>query len=228
MDSRSALIIAAHPDDEVIGCGGLISRYKGIIDFSVLYIAEGTTCRFEDRTTREAVDAIQERTRMAIESLRYLGINNYSFCNYPCGRLDQVPLVEINKSIETHINKWMPDTVFTHSSIDANQDHCKVHKATLIATRPYNSPVKSVLSYEVLTSSEWSFLDSFSPNVFIELSQKDVLAKSHALSLYTSEVKPYPYPRSETGIMTIAQARGMQAGYSFAEAYQLIRENIPL
>ena len=115
--------------------------------------------------------------------------------------------------------------MFTHSKDDTNNDHQIINKATLIATRPGSSfLVNRLYSYEVLSSTEWKFEKTFKPNVFLELSTKDVKNKIKALEFYKSEIKKFPYPRSSRGIEVLSSYRGLQSGSKFAEAYYLIRD----
>jgi LmbE family N-acetylglucosaminyl deacetylase len=223
---KRALIIAAHPDDEVLGCGATVAKYSRVsAEFMVLFVAEGSSCRFVDPSCSVSITSIAERNQMAVSALTKLGVNNYLFNDLPCGRLDQVPIIEINKVIERAIHKFEPDTVLTHSALDANNDHRIVFRATVMATRPasYNR-VKRLLSYEVLSSSEWSFGEAFAPTVFEQIDECDLSLKCKALSSYETEVKPFPFPRSEDGVRAMAMIRGMQAGVPLAEAFSLIRE----
>jgi len=226
---NKALIIAAHPDDDILGCAGLMSKYRGKVEFRVIFIAEGSSCRFnKDQIDNEkVVKVIEERNSFGIKALEELGVKNYCFYNLPCGRLDQVAIIDINKIIEKEIQDFKPDTVFTHSFEDTNNDHIIVHRATQIATRPGSGTfVEKVYTYEVLSSSEWRFTHTFSPNYFESLSKKDVRNKWSALAEYESEIKEYPYPRSEEGIFSLAKYRGLQSGNAYAEAFKLIRQII--
>ncbi len=219
------LIIASHPDDEVLGCGGLISKLKKRdCDFFVLFLGEGSTCRFDNISDKEALEAIKHRESCAMKALEFLDIKNYFFNRFPCGRFDTIPIIEVNKLIEKHIEEFKPDTVFTHSLNDANSDHRISFQSTIMSTRPgaLNS-VRSVYSYEILSSSEWNFSSSFLPNFFLELAEEDLKSKIEAMKFYDTETKPYPFPRSNEGIETQAMMRGMQGGFKFAEAFQLIR-----
>jgi LmbE family N-acetylglucosaminyl deacetylase len=223
---KRVLIIAAHPDDEILGCGGLISKYEplGVI-FKVVFIGEGSSCRFHDQTSKLAIDAIKERNFAAKEALTFLNVLDFNFHDLPCGRFDQVPIISINKIIEKEIIEFKPDTVFTHSPYDANSDHKIVFNSTIMATRPTASNhVHRLLSYEVLSTSEWAFINTFTPNYFEALSEKQVNLKWRALALYESEIRSYPFPRSNKGIKALAMMRGMQAGLKYAEAFHLIRE----
>jgi LmbE family N-acetylglucosaminyl deacetylase len=222
MNINKALIIAAHPDDDILGCGGIISKLSPNTQFKVVFIAEGSTCRFNNPKCSEALNALNKRNKHALMALEFLKVKNYSFYNLPCGKLDQVSQLEINKIIESEIKSFSPDTVFTHSNCDSNKDHHKVYDATIIATRP-GSGVKNVLSYEVLSSTEWGFDKVFTPNIFYPLSQKDINNKWEALKFYETEIKKFPYPRSKRGIQSLASYRGMQSGNEYAEAYKLIR-----
>ena len=218
---NKVLIIAAHPDDDILGCGGFMSRYRGIYEIKVLFVAEGSTCRFKDPNSGNAKKEVLERNKMGIKALNSLGVNKYKFNNFPCGRLDQVPLIEINKLIEGEIKFFKPKIVLTHCDVDSNKDHHKVLDSTIIATRP-GSGVDQVMSYEVLSSTEWGFKKSFNPNFFLKLNKKN---KVKAFSFYKSEIKSSPYPRSKTAIQILAKMRGIQSGNEYAEAYNLIRIN---
>lgn len=224
MNFDRVLIIAAHPDDDILGCGGILSKFRGKIEFNVLFLCEGSTCRFDNVNSPEAQQAILIRNQSARQALSSLGVEKIDFKNLPCGRLDQVPLIEINKIIESSIKSFSPDAVFTHSLSDSNQDHIKVFHSSVIASRPkVGNSVKSLLSYEVLTSSEWSFSKSFQPNFFVSLSHQNVDDKWNALSYFRSEIADYPYPRSREGIFTQSSYRGMQCGFHYSEAFQIIR-----
>lgn len=222
---KRVLIVCAHPDDEVLSCGGVISKYTKLgVEFKVLFIAEGSTCRFNDPTSQLASIAIAERESMSRSALKILGVKDFEFHNLPCGQLDQVPILVINKIIEKAIDTFRPDTVLTHSSIDVNNDHRIIFNSTIMAVRPVpNSSIERVMSYEILSSSEWAVQDVFRPNYFISISQQDLEDKWAALKLYASEILEYPHPRSELGIKALAMYRGMQAGFQYAESFVLLR-----
>ena len=189
-----------------------------------MYIGEGSTCRFVDTSSKVAKTAIAKRKNSAIEAMKILGVNDYTFHDLPCGRFDQIPILEINKIIEKSIDEFSPDTVFTHSSKDTNSDHRILFNSTLMATRPVKeNKVNQLFSYEILSSSEWKFNDAFLPNYFFSLEETHVKAKWEALKAYSSEIKQYPFPRSQEGVKALAMYRGMQAGFKYAESYELIR-----
>ena len=219
---KRIMILAAHPDDETLGCGGIISRFKDSAEFKVVFISEGTSCRYEDCTkcAEQISKNIQIRKDAAKRALTGIDV---AFYDLPCGKLDQVSQLKINRIIEKELREFKPDTVFTHWSNDANLDHRRVYDATIIATRPGTSSVKNVLCYEVLSTTEWNFQKSFNPNCFYELSAKDVDAKCRNMQEYSSECQKWPQPRSDEGIKTLSMFRGMQAGYKFAESFEIVR-----
>lgn len=226
MIMEKILIIAAHPDDEILGCGGVISKYisEGSA-VKIVVLGEGSTCRFEDINGEQARLAVLERNSNAVLALQSLEVDDVEFVNLPCGRFDQVPILNINKILERVIKDFKPDTVFTHSEHDSNNDHRIVFRSTIMATRPCGDHiVKKLLSYEVPSSSEWSYVETFRPNYFVSLADNEIDKKWLALEYYKDEMRQYPFPRSRTGIKNLARQRGMQSGAPFAEAFVLIRE----
>ena len=223
---KKILILAAHPDDEVLGCGGYISKHVSLgAIIKVVIIGEGSTCRYDRADSIEAISAIELRRKHSIEALNYLGINNVKYYDLPCGRFDSIPVIEINKIIEKEIDEFSPDTIFTHSPSDVNNDHQLTYRATEMATRPgAKNKVQRVFAYEVLSSTEWGFKMPFQPNYFEALSERDIENKWAALEFYKTETKKYPFPRSREGVYAQASMRGMQAGLEFSEAYCLVRE----
>ncbi len=221
------LFIGAHPDDVELGCGGIINKFSEEGNsIRVIFLAEGTSCRYNgcDIESKKVKEEIKFRTSCAIDSLNHLGVNSYEFYDLPCGRLDSEPLIEINKIIEKEINDFKPYSVYTHSNTDTNKDHRIIFESTRIATRPGSKTfVNDVYLYEVLSSTEWNFDEPFNPNVFVGLSESNIQKKIDALSKYTTEISPWPYPRSAEGITTLAKYRGMQTGVSYAESFKLFR-----
>lgn len=223
---KSILIVAAHPDDEVLGCGGMISRFSNKSDINIIFLGEGSSCRYSDLNNKSIKAEIEERKISARKAASFLNVKNLEFHKLTCGRFDQIPIIEINKIIESSIVKYKPDILFTHDSKDINNDHRIVFRSSLMSTRPNSiASVKTVLTYEVPSSSECSFDQNggFNPNYFLEISEVDLTKKSDALLQYTSEVKPYPFPRSRDGLKVYASFRGMQASVNYAEAFHLVR-----
>lgn len=219
---NKALVIAAHPDDETLGCGGVISKlYQQGKSVRVIFIAEGTSCRF-DAVSANIQPEIDFRNNCAVEALSVLGVNDYQFYNLPCGRLDQEPIIDIAKIIEKEIKNYLPDTIFTHHHNDLHVDHRTCALATIQATRPTTHIVKNLFAFEILSSSDWKFLDAFTPNVFFDISDTMAL-KLKAMNKYSTEQPMPPHPRSDINIKGLGTFRGGQSGSIYAEAFELIR-----
>lgn len=220
---KKAMILAAHPDDETLGCGGIIDKFKETVEFKVVFIAEGTSCRYEEceECSEDILKNIKNREDSAKKALQGIDV---SFYNLPCGKLDIIPQLTINKIIEKEIRNFCPDTVFTHWFGDLNTDHRKIYDATMIATRPNTCSVKNVLCYEVLSTTECNFRQPFEPNCFYALTAKNIEAKCNNMLYYTSECQKYPSPRSTESIKALSIFRGTQSGCEFAESFKIVRK----
>lgn len=226
MIGSKVLVVAAHPDDEVLGCGGTIAKYKAQgADVRIVFLGEGSTARFAQSEigSDKACAAIAHRAHCAKVAADIMGLDEPVFHGFPCCRFDTVPLIEVGKIVEEEIAMFGPDTILTHTDVDTNIDHRITFQACLQATRPgANNTIANVLSFEVQSSTEWRFVDQFKPNLFVDISDT-VQQKVDAMAAYDTEVKPYPFPRSADGIKAFAMVRGMQAGVAHAEAFQIIR-----
>ena len=149
---KRVLIIAAHPDDDILGCGGFISKYSSYKQIRVIFIGEGSSCRFEkfDDNRNLIKDEIGKRNDFGKKALNKLKINNYHFYNLPCGRFDQIPLIEINQIIENEIIKFKPDTVFTHSADDTNHDHKVVFNSSSLESDALPIALRQAVHFELL------------------------------------------------------------------------------
>jgi LmbE family N-acetylglucosaminyl deacetylase len=225
----NVLVIAAHPDDEVLGCGGTIARLsKEGHEISIAILGEGLTSRFANRrdTSKKSIKAIQKCSR---EAAKLLGVAADHVLNFtlPDNRFDTVPLLDVVKMIEKIIDQTEPECVFTQHGADLNIDHAIVFRATLTATRPVTDTlVKQLYAYEVPSSTEWAFQKlepRFTPNLFIDVSETLKL-KIAAMQLYESERRDFPHPRSTEALEVIAKRWGSVAGVGAAEAFEIIRE----
>ncbi|MCC4240701.1 PIG-L deacetylase family protein [Thalassospira povalilytica] len=222
------LVIAAHPDDEVLGCGGTIARYRAEgCDVRVVFMAEGITARFSP--SEFDTDAVKEKSAKrnadALEAMTVLGVNTDQvfLSERHCCRLDQVPLIELTKQIEDHIREFSPTHLFTHAPDDPNIDHVTVHKAVLPAIRPIKGQhLRGVFAFEVLSSTEWNPLKPYAPTVFQDITDS-ITQKIAAMQKYESEIHPPPHPRSPEVLQALARFRGAQAGLDYAEGFVLIR-----
>jgi LmbE family N-acetylglucosaminyl deacetylase len=220
------LVVAAHPDDEVLGCGGTIARRAA--DGDDVYIAifgEGITSRYADRADaqQELLTALHGDSRRVADQL---GARDLFMYNLPDNRFDTVPLLDVVKIIEELVDRLKPEVIYTHHGGDLNIDHVVLHRAVLTATRPVGgSPVRSVYSFEVASSTEWAFGQyggAFRPNVYVDIATT-LERKITAMEAYESEARPFPHPRSPEALRAIAQRWGSQVGLQAAEVFELVR-----
>jgi len=218
------LIISAHPDDEVLGCGGTVARLnKEGHTIYTLILGEGVTSRDDLRDIKKREKNILELKGEAKKANAILGVKEVFFHDFSDNRFDTVPFLDIVKAIEKIKNQIKPDIVFTHYEKDLNIDHQITYKAVITATRPLEKEtVKEIYSFEIPSSTEWSYPLSFSPNVFYDISGT-IDIKLKALKKYNSELKGYPHPRSSEGVKLIAKNWGMKVGLEYAEAFKVVR-----
>lgn len=216
------LVVAAHPDDEVLGCGGTIRRAtKAGAEVSVLFLTNGVGARCDSDET-----AASNRQKNACEALAILGVDNVEFLEYPDNQLDQVPLLEIIKAVEKIIRGFCPSIVLTHHGGDLNIDHRMVSEAVTVACRPLpGRNVQIVLSFEVPSSTEWvvSGVGSpFDPCLFVDVTN-ELADKISALKCYEEEMRAFPHSRSLEAVEFLGKWRGACAGVVAAEAFSVLR-----
>lgn len=224
--AKRILVVAAHPDDELLGEGATIRR---MVDEGAtaraLILAEGATSRAgsRDEADRDELVALKEDARRAAQ---IIGFEEVSFCGYPDNRMDSIDLLDVVKEVSACIDAFRPDTIFTHHHGDLNVDHRVACEAVLTATRPMEGCfVKRVYAFETPSSSEWEFgsLGTFVPNVFVDVTAT-LQAKIDGMACYKGESRPSPHPRSPEALKALAEYRGSIAGCRYAEAFQLLRE----
>jgi len=221
---RKILVIAAHPDDEVLGCGGTIAKLASEgAEVQVLFLADGVSARESDLANDELVT----RRAAARGACGLLGVQKVSFKDFPDNRMDTIALLDVAKVIEVEIASFAPDTIFTHHAGDLNIDHRRIHEATVVACRPQRGfPVKTLLLFEVPSSTEWQLPDTaavFAPNWFVDISTT-LEKKMAALDIYKDEMRDWPHPRSMRAIEHLAHWRGACVGVDAAEAFMLGRQ----
>jgi LmbE family N-acetylglucosaminyl deacetylase len=213
------LVVGAHPDDEVLGCGGTLARHVEAGDVvSALLLADG-------ETSRGAGD-IPRRRRSALAAASALGLESVTTLDYPDNRLDSVALLDVVQSIERVIAEKRPEIVYTHHAGDLNIDHAIVHRAVLTACRPAPvGGVRAIYAFEVPSSTEWgaTTLAPFVPTRYVDVTAT-LATKRRALECYGEEMRAAPHPRSLAGIEALASLRGHQIGCAAAEAFIVIRE----
>ena len=219
------LVIAAHPDDEVLGCGGTIARYADAgVPVQVAFLADGVGARGDSTPDREA---LQARRAAAQKACTLLGAAVPVFDDFPDNRMDTVPRLEITRRVEALIAAHAPTTVLTHHAGDVNIDHRRVHEAVVTACRPQpGHPVQTLLFFEVASSTEWQppgSAPAFQPNWFVDITVT-LERKREALAAYKEEMRAWPHARSIEAVTHMARQRGASIGREAAEAFMLGRE----
>jgi LmbE family N-acetylglucosaminyl deacetylase len=220
------LVVAAHPDDEVLGCGGTMARLaREGHDVFIAILAEGMSSRYANRSEadQQQIRHLHERAQQAADMV---GAKELILFKFPDNRLDTVPLLEVVKTVEQLVDRVRPETIFTHHPGDLNIDHGIVHRSVLTATRPMTGQcVREVYAFEVPSSTEWSFQrfePSFRPNVFMDITDS-LETKISALTCYDTETRKFPHPRSPEALRAIATRWGSVAGLPAVEAFELVR-----
>jgi LmbE family N-acetylglucosaminyl deacetylase len=220
------LVIAAHPDDEVLGCGGTAARLvrEGhAVHFAIM--GEGITSRHSQRDDADA-DQLVRLHRQAHAAAAKVGVKNVVLHSLPDNRLDTVPLLEVVKLVEDLVGRIEPEIIYTHHAGDLNVDHGVIHRAVLTATRPLaGQTVREIYAFEVPSSTEWAFQriePSFRPNMFVDVTGT-LEAKIAAMECYESEARKFPHPRSPEALRAIAMRWGSVVGCGAAEAFELVR-----
>ena len=220
---KSILCVIAHPDDEALGIGGtLIKHIKHGDDVNIIIFSIGEEFKLDKN-----IDTVR-RLESAYEWSRNVGSNIYSIFDYPDQKLDTIPKLDLIQRLEELLDKLRPDIVYTHHDGDINHDHQIVSHTVLTALRPMNSMgLKSeIRTFEVVSSSDQSPNTNryiFKPNYYVDI--EDVwLKKIKFLEAYKNELGSFPHPRSIKSLEALAIKRGMEAGFSKAEAFCIVRK----
>ena len=221
MSKHNILVIAAHPDDEVLGCGATIARHVAEGDrVAVLFMADGVGARAPEDRERD----LTSRQMAAKCACAELGVTDVTILCHPDNRMDQVALLDIVQDIERVVERCQPNIIYTHHAGDVNIDHRRVHDAVASACR--SQPgfcLRQLLFFEIPSSTEWrspASMAPFAPNWFVDVS--DYLPKKlAALSVYGEELRAFPHPRSIEAVEHLARWRGATVGVVAAEAFEL-------
>ncbi len=219
------LIVAAHPDDEVLGAGGTIARHiRNGDQVTIAILGEGITSRYLNRDEANPKLVVDLKTKSR-HSSEIMGCKDLKFFDLPDNRFDSINLLDIVKVVEGLVEQTQPGIVYTHHYGDLNIDHMITSRAVLTACRPLpKAVVRRVLAFEVPSATGWGMPEqAFIPNVFIDITET-IQTKLAAVKAYSSEVRPFPHPRSPEALMARAQMRGSEAGVLVAEAFVLLRE----
>lgn len=218
---KTILVVAAHTDDEALGCGGTIARHvaEGDTVYAV-FMADGVSSRVgadQADLTRRMQNAENARVILGIKENYYLGL--------PDNRMDSIPLIDVVQQLERILDKLKPSIVYTHHHGDLNIDHRITHQAVMTACRPLpGSSVKEIYAFEVMSSTDWatSTAEPFLPNYFVNISSQ-LSIKRAAINAYYQEMRKEPHSRSEQHLMSLASHRGQTVGVLAAEAFVSVR-----
>ena len=224
MSNKKILIVVAHPDDEVLGCFGTVARLiKEGYEAYTLILGEGKTSRDEQRIVENKKDEIEVLNIEIQKANNIIGIKKVFIESFPDNRFDSINLLDIVKVVLKVKEEVQPDIIFTHFENDLNIDHQITYKAVITATRPMQDEcVKEIYSFEILSSTEWNYPISFSPDTYFDISETIDL-KIKAMKEYISELCQYPHPRSLEGIELNAKYQGMGVGKQYVEAFKTVR-----
>lgn len=219
--SKIVLIVAAHTDDEVLGCGGTIARHvsEGDVVYAV-FMADGVSSRAQADHNDLAM-----RNSAAEHARKILGIQENYYLGLPDNRLDSLPLIEAIQRLEPIIHELKPNIIYTHHHGDLNVDHSITHRAVMTACRPVpGHSVREIYAFEVMSSTEWAtpFAEPFIPNHYVDISSQ-LTKKLNALRAYEVEMREAPHSRSVDHIAHLAHHRGHTAGVMAAEGFMTVR-----
>lgn len=220
--NERVLVIAAHADDEALGCGGTIARHAADGDsVDVIFLADGVTSRGDTE--------LAGRRAAATKACSVLGASTPIFFDFPDQKLDTVGFLQVVQAIEPVIAKIRPAVIYTHHGGDLNLDHRIVHQAVMTALRPMpSSTYRAVYAFEVASSTEWagpSIGPSFRPDHFVGI-ENTLDRKMEALQAYDQEMREFPHSRSYDAVRALAVVRGASVGLRAAEAFVTLRSII--
>lgn len=216
--NKKILIVAAHPDDEVLGCGGTLIKLKKNNKIKILFMTDGVSSR------GKRIKEIIQRKKNCLDLMKYLKLPKPLFFNFPDNQMDKVPLLKIVKKIEKILKSFKPEIIFTHYYNCLNVDHQITFKALNTAARPVGKQsIKKILCFEIPSSSEWILGNkSFKPNYYINITGQ-IEDKIKSLKFYENEIRKFPHSRSIEGVRSIAKFRGLSCGLKYAEGFLLVR-----
>jgi len=215
------LVVAPHPDDDVLGCGGVMARHAAQGHEVHVVVA---TRGIEEKYPLEEVDVVRCELAQAHQSL---GVSSVRYLDFPAPCLDMVPRYKLADAVSMVFQDLQPSLVYLPHPGDIHADHGHLYHATLVAARPIaNCPVRKLLCYETLSETEWASPrqeSAFIPTVFINI-EPYLQKKLSAMAYYRSQLKDPPNPRSLQNIEALARLRGATVNLAAAEAFMLTRE----
>ncbi len=225
---KSLLVFAAHPDDEILGCGGTLARLaQQGYSIHIIIMAEGVTSREPKRNREQNAETLSELNQAAQHAGKQVGATSIELLAFADNRMDSIDMLDVIKVVEDRIAAYKPEIIFTHFPNDLNIDHRITAEAVMTASRPLPGlSVREIFFFETPSSTEWQMPYSssvFLPNVYVGLTEQDLAKKRAALKMYASEMRPYPHARSYESVDALARWRGANSGNHAAEAFMLAR-----
>lgn len=230
LKNKNIMVVVAHPDDELLGLGGTINKL--INEYStnthLVILGEGITSRSLTRDINLWENELKVHRSNIIKAQKEIGYHSLSLYDFPDNRFDSIDLLDIIKVIEKEKNQFKPNVIFTHHGGDLNIDHQKTFEAVLTSCRPLESEeVSTIITFETPSGTEWRASTDprhFIPNLFFQISEKNLDSKIRAMEYYEFESRKYPHPRSPEALKISAQKNGINVGVEFAEAFCLVRQ----
>lgn len=229
LKNKKILLVVAHPDDELLGCGGTMYRliHENNCHIKVIILGEGITSRSDQRDTEKWKTELAIHRNNIAKAQAAIGYQEIGIYDFADNRFDTVALLDIVKVIEKEKVSFTPDVIFTHHGGDVNIDHQRTFEAVITACRPMqNENVRIIITFETFSGTEWRASTDprhFIPNLFFEISKEGLDAKVTGMESYEFEKREYPHPRSPKALEIAAQRWGVAVGKQYAEAFCLVR-----
>jgi N-acetylglucosamine malate deacetylase 1 len=219
--SERVLVVAAHPDDEVLGMGATIALHSVVRKDAVriVCLTDGSSTQYPGDEAKRAQKADE-----AVRAAQELGVEDYVHLDLPDMRLDTVPHADLNAVVETQMRDFAPSRVYCVHP-DVNRDHQAAFASVAVATRPFpGQAARHLLTYAPSSSTEWTpaLVGLFQPNCFFDVGET-IDRKITAFACYETEQRPHPHPRNELAIRATARHYGLMAGCEWAEPFVLVR-----
>ena len=215
MPHKRVLVIAAHPDDELLGCGGTVALHTAAGDeVASVIVCEGESLRYGPGGVGQPSHILRTAEILGVKDVRTL--------QFADQRLDTIPLTDIIDALEPVVRERQPNLVYVQYGGDVNRDHELLFKAILVATRPTESCIETILAFDTASSTEWAYPRTFVPDTWVDITST-LETKLAAMACYESEVRSYPHPRSLQALRHRALAWGNQCCLESAEVFMTVR-----
>ncbi|SHG34429.1 N-acetylglucosaminyl deacetylase, LmbE family [Fodinibius roseus] len=228
--NKRILVVVAHPDDELLGQGATIHKLSNEYGCTcrAVILGEGLTSRSDERDPQKWKQELEEHRACIHKAVDIIGYDSVGIYDFPDNRFDSFDLLDIIKVVEKEKEEFQPEIIFTHHGGDLNIDHQRTFESVMTATRPLkDESVKTIVTFETPSSTEWQASTDprqFKPNLFIGVTEQNMLAKCNGMEAYKFEKRPWPHPRSTHALKILAQNYGVSVGKKYSEAFRLIRQ----